>query len=112
MKAFFRKVVEKTAAGSEEDKEDKKKLSDLKTAVESLAKTETFFLKSLGEFAANSAALHADLANVYPASEPLAQAIMALGSSPGAATLREAPAHVQSIKAAFSEPTAVRLSWY
>ena len=79
----IRSIAEKSSAGTPEDEADKKKVAELKAAVESLSRTEGFFAKSAGDFVANAAALAADVANVFPAGESLSAAVMVLGGSGG-----------------------------
>jgi hypothetical protein len=88
----LRQVVEKTSSGSEEDVNDKRKIKELETAILTLERTQSYYLKTFVDFNAN----------VYPANETLSTAVMQLNASGG--VFKDATAIAEQIRDAMARP--------
>lgn len=95
-------MKEKTAPVSGEDAEDKKRVKDIADAAATLRRTLGYYLKTLLDHAANTAALHEDLANLYPADRPLSLAVAQLHSS--GAVFHDTPAMVEELRRLLEPP--------
>ncbi|RYG41855.1 hypothetical protein EON68_02595, partial [archaeon] len=73
-------------------------------AVIAFDRTLGYYVKSLADSAANTAALHIDLANLYPARQRNSIAVMQLTAA--GAVFKDAPAIISEIVTAFEKPVA------
>ena len=81
-------------------------MQEIRDAATTLTKTLTFWYKTHLDHAANTLAVHEDMANLYPANEALSVAVAKLNNS--AAPLQEANGEVEEVKKTF-EPAIAEL---
>ena len=95
----LRQIKEKvavTATVSGVDADDKKTVQEIKDAAETLKRTLGCYYKTFLDHNANTAALHEDVANLYPASERLSLAIATLNQ--GSNIFHDSAALVEEMK--------------
>ena len=86
--------------------ETKRQIGEIREACATLLKTLSYWYKTFADQAANTVAVHEDMANLYPASESLSVAVAKLNNASG--QFNEAPAAVEELKRAF-EPAIAEL---
>ena len=82
--------------------QDKKRIKDIADAATTLHRTLGYYLKTLLDHASNTAALHEDLANLYPADEPMSLAIAQLHTS--GAVFHDTPAMAEELRRLLEPP--------
>jgi hypothetical protein len=90
-------LKEKSTPAGGEDAAERQRVKEVLDAANTLHRTLGFFLKSQLDLAANQAALHEDIANLYPADQPLSLAVAQLHSS--GQVFHDAPAMASGARA-------------
>ena len=73
-----------------------------------LGKTMSYWYKTFSDHAANTHAIHEDMANLYPADQSLSVAVAKLNNT--AAVFQEVPAAVEELRKTFDPPLAELLA--
>lgn len=79
----IRMIQEKTSAPVGDDVTDKQRIKEVADAATGMQRTLQYFLKSMVDHAHNSAAIHEDLANLYPAHQALSNGVATLNKESG-----------------------------
>ncbi len=98
-------MTEKVAGPvGEVDAEDRKRVKDIQDAALSLQKTMGVFLRVSADAVNTTAALHEDLANLYPAGQPMATAVAALNAATTQTLFADAQAMIAEAKSLLEPP--------
>jgi len=89
-----------TASGADAD--DSKTVAEIRAAAATLKRTLGYYYKSFLDHNANTAALHEDVANLYPASERLSMAVATLNQ--GSNIFHDSAALVEEMKGTIERP--------
>jgi hypothetical protein len=91
-----------TSTASGADADDTKTVAEIRAAAATLKRTLGYYYKSFLDHNANTAALHEDVANLYPASERLSMAVATLNQ--GSNIFHDSAALVEEMKGTIERP--------